>query len=447
MEKRDVIILGGISGISAGMSLNSHFPGKKTTLIRKEGTVLIPCGIPYIYGTVGSPDKNVIPDGVLEKNNMELIKDEAIEIDRENKIVKLKNGTEYQYEKLVLATGSGPLLPPIKGIDKKRVYGVKKEFNYLSGLLDDVNDAKDIVIIGGGFIGMEFADECRKGRDVNITVVEALSNCLQKAMDPEFCQEAEAKLTEAGVKILTNSMVEEFTGDDTVTGVKLANGDVIKADLVIVGIGAKPNTELAAKAGLELGFNKTIKVDKFQRSVTDPDIFACGDCAEKHSFFDGKPSGIMLASIAAYESRIAGANLFTLAHTNDGAIAVFSTMINGHAFAVAGLTEREANNMGITTVSKSAESMDTHPSGMANSCKIKIKLIFAKETGVIIGGAGSGGKSIGETLNIVSAAISHKMTADEIMKFQMGTHPALTPSPISYPIVNAALLAFQDLKK
>lgn len=446
MKETDVAVLGGLSGITAGISSRRHYPDKKVLLIRKEGTILVPCGIPYIYGTVGGPENNVIPDGLLESNGIELLKGEAVDVDREEKIITLKDGETVKYDKLVFATGSVPMIPPIPGIDKENVFPVKKEFDYLSYLMNCMNGVKDIVIIGGGFIGMEFADECRKGRDVNITVVEAMPHCLQMAMDDEFCDEAQTKLEETGVTLLVNEKVEAILGNEAVTGVRLASGRELKADIVILGIGAVPNTELAEKAGLELGFRKTIRVDRYMQTYTDPDVYACGDCAEKVSFFDGRPSGVMLASIATSEARIAGANLYSPTHQNCGAISVFSTIINGRAFGVAGVTERSVKQAGTSFIITEATAPDTHPGGMPNSTLTKVKLIFTKDTSTLIGGAISGGKPVGEMINVISACIMHKMTADDIVKFQMGTHPALTSSPIMYPIVNAACKAVIPLR-
>ena len=383
MKKTDVIVLGGLSGITAGISCRRHYPEKKVVLIRKEGTILIPCGIPYIFGTVGGPENNVVPDGLLEKNGIELVTDEAIDLDREKKVVTLKNHEPIQYEKLVFATGSLPLVPPIPGVNKENVFAVRKEFDYLKELLKKVDKAKNIVIIGGGFIGVEFADECRKNRDVNITVVEMMDRCLQLALDDEYCDEARIKLEETGVKVLTNEKVVSINGKDAVESVQLASGKEIKADLVILGIGAIPNSQLSEKSGLELGFRKAIKVDRLMRSYTDENIFACGDCCTKESFFDGKPSGIMLASVATSEARIAGANLFSPVHHNCGVISVFATVINGRAFGVAGLTERTAKENGTNIVIGKAAAADTHPGGIPNSTILKVKLIFAKDTGVI----------------------------------------------------------------
>ena len=149
----------------------------------------------------------------------------------------------------------------------------------------------------------------------------------------------------------------------------------------------------------------------------------------------------MLASVATAEARIAGANLFSPSHHNFGVISVFATVINGRAFGVAGVTERTARENGMNIVVTNAQAPDTHPGGMPDSAMLKVKLIFAKDTGILLGGAVSGGKSTGELVNVIGACIMHRMTANDIVKFQMGTHPALTSSPIAYPLVNAACKA------
>ncbi|MBE9573322.1 MAG: FAD-dependent oxidoreductase [Proteobacteria bacterium] len=446
MRKRDVVILGGTMGISAGMSCRNHYPDKTIAMIRKEVTVQVPCGIPYLFGTVATPEKNIIPDRLLESNQIELIQDDAIDVDRSKKVVLLASGETVGYEKLVFATGSLPLVPPIHGVDKKGVFPVQKDLSYLWHLLYRMDKVENVVIIGGGFIGVEFADECRKNRDINITVVEMLPHCLQVAMDEEFCEEAESALAETGVKIITNERVVSILGNEKVTGVELASGKKINADMVILGLGAVPNTSLAGKAGLELGFRNAVRVDRHMRTVTDMDVFACGDCAEKFSFFDGRPSGIMLASVGSSEARIVGANLFSPTCYNIGTVGVFSTLINDRAFAAAGITAKYAKETGCEIVIGTETSTDTHPAGMPGSSVVKLKLIFAKDTGVLLGGGLSGGKSVGEMINVVSACIQHRMTANDIIMFQMGTHPALTPSPIMYPLVNAACKCVGGIK-
>jgi len=446
MKKVNVLVIGGsAAGPVAGISCRRRYRDKGVILVRKEEQVLVPCGIPYVFGTVGSPERNLIPDALIQNNGIELVKGEAVEIDRKKKIVSLSAGDTVGYDKLVLATGSSPLALPIPGIEIGNVFVVRKDVAYLKNMLDVLNDAKDIVIIGGGFIGVEFADECKKGRDCNVTIVELLPHCLQLALDEEFCIEAEKVLSDRGIELLVDSKVEAILGDNQVSGVRLLGGQELKADMVVVGVGAVPNNELAKKAGLEIGPGKAIAVNQYMRTTTDPDIFACGDCAEKVSFFSGKPSRLMLASIACTEARIAGANLFHTRYKNPGAVGVFSTIIGERAFACAGLTERAARQEGYEIVLGESTAPDTHPGGMPGSVSTKVKLLFSKDNGELLGGGISGGKSTAEIANVISACIQSKMTAYDVSLFQMGTHPALTASPIAYHLVNAAELAIKAM--
>ena len=163
MKQVDVVVIGGsAAGIPAAITCRRHNPDKNVILIRKEKQVQIPCGIPYIYGTVDSPENNLIPDNIVTNNGIELLVDGVEKIDREKRSVITQSGEAIGYDKLVLATGSQPMELPIPGLDKENVFMIKKDSVYLKELLEQVNDSKDVVILGGGFIGVEFADELKK---------------------------------------------------------------------------------------------------------------------------------------------------------------------------------------------------------------------------------------------------------------------------------------------
>jgi len=446
-KEYDVIIVGGsAAGVAAAITARRHYPEKTIMVVRSQKKVPIPCGIPYIYGTVGSPDNNLIPDGVLDKNKVDLIIDEVTTINREAKTIDTKNDQNFSYQKLIIATGSNPIIPPIKGIDLDNVFSVKKDTDYLQMVLEKLKSVKDLAIIGGGFIGVEFAEECKKNRNITVSIIELMPHCLSSVYDEDACITAENILKDKGINILTNEKVVELSGDSKVKSIKLESGKIINADMVILGIGAKPNVQLAIDAGLNISdVTHAIKVDTNMRT-SDSNIFACGDCAKKSSFFDGKPSALMLASIATTEARIAGANLFTNAREKQGVIGAFSTVLGDTAFAAAGITEKTAKESGYDIVVGTSEGPNRHPGKMPGMANLKVKLIFNKATMVILGGQIVGAKSGGEMINVVGACIQSKMTADEIALFQTATHPALTASPIAYQLVNAAEIAIQATK-
>jgi NADPH-dependent 2,4-dienoyl-CoA reductase/sulfur reductase-like enzyme/CheY-like chemotaxis protein len=446
-DKESIVVLGGsAAGLTAAITARRHYPNKKIVLVRKEEKVLIPCGIPYIFGTVGTPDKNLIPDAALEKNRIDLVVGEVMQIDRDIKTLITKDGQKVEYDKLIIATGSQPVVPPIPGIEKENVFAVQKDIPTIEAIQNKLKGVENLVVIGGGFIGIEFADECHKAGVPSVTIVEMLPHCLMLAYDEEFCNEAENILKERGIDLLTGVRVSEIVGDAKVTGVKLANGKELPADAVIVGIGARANIDLVKGAGLSLGSTGGIMVDATMKT-SDENIYACGDCAEKVSFFGGRSSKLKLASIAAAEARIAGANLYGFTRENPGTVGVWATAIGDHAFAGVGLTESMAKGLGYDIAVGTAEAPNRHPGGMPGMAKTKVKLIFDRKSRLLLGAEVMGSQCTAEIVNIASACIQGRMTGDDIAVFQMGTHPALTASPIAYQLVNAAENALVAMRK
>jgi NADPH-dependent 2,4-dienoyl-CoA reductase/sulfur reductase-like enzyme len=442
----DALIIGGsAAGFSAAITARRHYPQATVAIVRQEAKTPVPCGIPYIFGTLGSPEKNLMPDPALVKNNAELIVDRVTSIDREAKTVSTEGGQTIGYQKLILTTGSVPVVPPIPGVASDNVFPIKKDVGFLAHLLEVLRGAHDVVIIGGGFIGLEMADECRKLDGLNVSVVEMLPHCLFAVFDQELCVRAEEALTSEGIQVLTSQRARAFQGNGNVEYVELENGERLKADAVILGIGVRPNAELAEKAGLAIGPTGGVAVDRHMMT-SDPNIFAAGDCAEKVCFFTGKPSRAWLASVATAEARIAGANLFEIRRASKGSISVFSTRIGDMACGLAGLGEKSAREAGIAYVVGEAEAVDRHPGSLPGAKPTRVKLVFRKYSETLIGGQACGGDEVGEMANLIAAMIQAEMTADEIATFQMGTHPLLTASPVAYQLVNAAEMALAEMR-
>lgn len=445
MMQADIVVVGGsAAGLTAAITARRHYADKTVLVVRKEGQVLIPCGIPYVIASVGKPERNLIPDAVLDSNDIGLRIAEATDIDRENKVLRTTDG-DVRYERLVLATGSTPAMPPVPGFEHEGVYAVLKDVDYLRAFQKRLDEARRVVVVGGGFIGIEFADEINKLGDKDVTIVEILPHCLSLSYDEEFCVEMEKVLRKRGIHLRTGRKVREIAGDQRAERVVLDPGDELPADLVILGIGAVANVALARKAGLRIGLSGSIAVDRTMQT-SDPDIFACGDCAEKVSFFGGRPSPLKLASIASLEARIAGANLFGLRRESPGTIGVWCTAVDGFALGTAGLTETMAAERGYRTVSATVEGPNRHPGAMPGAVHTKLKLVFERNSQVLLGGQVAGDATAGEISNEISACVQTRMTAEQIAMFQLGTHPALTASPVSYALVNAAEMAIAQMR-
>ena len=447
MIKTDVLVVGGsATGLVAAMTVKSNNPEKSVTVIRKEEKVMIPCGIPYIFGTIGTSDKNILPDGGLEKLGVDIKIGEVTEIDNEKKIAKTASGEEISFDKLILGTGSQPIVPKwLVGADKENVFTIPKSKVYLDELQTKLEGFKKILVVGAGFIGVETADELNK-KGFDVTLVEILPNILGVAFDKEFAVAAEENLSARGVKVITGVGIKEVEGANKVEGALLSNGEKLDADAVILSLGYCPNTELAKSMGLkinELGF---VETDRYKRT-SNPDVFAAGDCSEKRDFATGKLSKIMLASTACAEARVAGMNLYSLSTicTFRGTIGIYSTSIGESAYGVAGLTEEIARKEGFDVVVGSFTGIDTHPGCMEHSHKQTVKLIVAKNNGVILGGEAMGGRSVGELTNVLGFAIQNNMTVNNLLVAQIGTQPMLTASPAGYPLIKAAEIVAKQL--
>jgi len=441
MNTTDILIIGGgPAGVVAALTAKKNYPSRRITLIRKEKKNIIPCGIPYIFRRLKSVDENLMSDKPLLSNKIILAEDEAIDIKSKEKKVIFGSKDIYSYDKLILALGSIPQLISIPGIEKEGVWLVKKDYEYLKKFREAVLKSKKIVIVGGGFIGVEFAEELSNVRGLDISIVEALNHCLITNFDKEFAVESEKKLKDAGVKIYTKKKVKKIGGNKKAEYVELDNGEKLPADLIIFSIGAMPNVKLAKGAGIEIKEKGGILVDEYLKTNVS-DIFAVGDCAQTKDFITGKNISVMLASVAATEARIAASNLYKIKtiRKNEGTVGAFSTCINGLVLGMAGLTEQKARDEKIDYIIGEAQAFNHHPSKLLNTGEIKVKLIFSNSSeNLLLGGEIMGPESTGEMLNVLAIAIQRKASLADFNTWQIATHPLLTPAPTVYPLILAA---------
>jgi len=448
MKKTDILIIGGgPAGVVAAVTAKKNYPSKKITLIRKEQKSIIPCGIPYVFNRLNSVDENLMPDKSLLDNDVDLIIGEVLKIKSKEKEVILENEDVYSYDKLILALGSKSQLIPIPGIEKEGVWLVKKDYEYLNKFREAVLKSKKIVIIGGGFIGIEFAEELGSIKGLDVSIVEMLDNCLITNFDKEFAVVAEEKIKDMGIKIYSGSKIKEVGGDKKVEYVELDNGEKLSADLVILSIGACPNIDLAKEASIKIEEKGGIWVDEYLKTNV-LDIFAVGDCAQTKDFITGEDISVMLASVATSEARIVASNLYQLKiiRENKGTVGAFSTCINGLVFGTVGLTETKAKERGFDYIIGEGQAPNHHPAKLANTELIKVKLIFAKSSeNLLLGGEIIGPKSASEMLNILAMAIQQKASLFDFSTWQIATHPLLTSSPTAYPLISAAQNAILKL--
>jgi NADPH-dependent 2,4-dienoyl-CoA reductase/sulfur reductase-like enzyme len=445
--KQVVVVGGGVAAkgfLSAAVKLHED---TQYTFIRKNAKAPVPCGIPYAFGTLADPYDNVSSDKALLDAGITLVIDEVVDVDVENKSVVLGNGNAMSYDKLVLATGAVPFVPPFPGKDLGNIEVVVKDLDVVAHHRGMIEAAKNIVIVGGGFIGVEMADEIMKLGGKKITVVELADNILSAAFDKSYCEQAEALLKEKGINVLTKIGVTEFKGSENVEKVVLANGTEIDADLVFLSIGVKPEVALGLKMGLNGDGRSGIIVDAYQYT-SNKDILSIGDCASKTDLITGKPSGIKLASVAAREGRVAAANIFekNMVTNPKGVTSLFSTSIDGVYFGATGMTHTQLEREGIAHEVIEVSTIDRHPIALPDASKMSGSFMFAKQNGQLLGCQIVGASQIAEAINFLGYALQNNATAQDLYVLNYASHPMGTATPNKYIVHMAATQMLSTMK-
>lgn len=426
MMSEALVVIGGVAaGMSAASKARRLCPDTPIVVYEKSGFVSYgACGIPYYLSDV-IPDhtKMVIrtPQYYKSKMNIDVrTRHEVTAILPEQKRVTVKNlvtGDVFarSYSKLIYATGARPIVPDLPGVHLPGVHTLRT--------LDDGiavkamlagDDVKSVVVVGGGYIGLEVAENLRlMGKEVRI--LERAERVLIN-LDPEMSAIVLGELEKNGVIVHCNEGITAFLGDDKVRCVTTEHGEY-PCDAAILAIGVCPNSELAQKAGIALGYKRAVVVDRQMRTNV-PDIFAAGDCAESYHRLLKKNVYIPLGTTANRQGRLAGQAACGELEDFVGVLGTAVAKVFGLAAAVTGLTEHSARLEGRNVMSTIVSTLD-HAIYYPNPNKITIKLVYDSDTSVILGGQIVGVEGVAHRVDIIATAITQEMTLAELGEVDM----------------------------
>lgn len=363
------------------------------------------------------------------KNVKVLIETEALEVDRVGKRVRARRNDSadefwLEYDKLVLATGAEPIIPAIPNVNLENISTLHSlpDAERIKTLMAQAQ-ARHVVVVGGGLIGVE-AVEALFEYDCQVTLVEMMPQIL-RMLDWEMARLVEQHLEMNGVDVLTNTRVVSFEGNGRVSGVVTSQGR-LTADLVILGIGLRPNVTLARKAGLEIGLTGGIKVDETMRT-SDPAIYAAGDCVESTDLVTGKPCYVPMGSTANKQGRVAAINICGGQDRFAGVLG--STVCKVFDFCVArtGLTEAAARQQDYDPVTVLVPEVD-HPHYMPEAKRVVIKLVVDARTRKLLGAQAVGPGAGDKRMDVAAMAITAGMTVDQLSKADLCYAPPYSPA-------------------
>lgn len=433
---RIVFIGAGAVGMTAAFIVARKDPDAQITLFSKDDTVAYSqCGMPFVLeGKIESFDKLVMyKPSVFKDLGLDVRTSTGVtSIDLDKKTVTSDRGDVVDYEKLVIATGSTPFMPPIPGVKLK---GVHTLHTLRDGkeLAKDLERAKSVVIIGGGPIGLETAPALLK-KGLKVTIVERLPQLMPAALDPDMAAIVEEYLVGKGARVITGKGVDAVNGSDHVESVTVS-GETIPTDVVLLSAGVKPNVELAKKAGIDLGPLGGIDIDEqfrvSRKGVRMDDVLAAGDCAEVVNAVTGKHAIYAVAVVANRQGRYIAEHLLGNKMPYGPVICPTTTVIGDLQVGSVGLTTHACEVAGIIPVSHKARSFTKaryYPGGKP----IDVKLIADGER--IVGGQLIGEEGVGGRVNVLALGIHKKITVHELADAETCYAPPVAPviDPLTY---------------
>ena len=419
-----IVIIGGVAGgMSAATRLRRLDESAEIIVLERSGHVSYAnCGLPYyVGGVIAEEDKLYLqtPESLHKRFRLDVrVHHEVTEIESKKKVViarDLISGSEAEisYDKLILSPGASPVVPPIPGIERALTLRTVEDVLRIYDAVE--TKPKSAVVIGGGFIGVEMAENLvHKG--IKTSLIEALPQVLGP-LDPEMAELVHKEMRKHGVDLHLANSVKEITD----THVILADGKKVEAEVVIAAIGVKPDTHLAKIAGVEIGNKSGIAVNQFNQT-SNSDIYAIGDAAEKSDELSGESTLIPLANLANRHGRItsdhiAGKKVREVASIGTAIVKVFDL-----AVATTGWSAKR-----LTAAGRAYKEIHTHPNSHATyypgAIQFSMKLIFDPNTGEILGAQGVGRDGVDKRIDVIATAMRGGITAPELADLELAYAP------------------------
>ncbi len=448
MKKQKVLIIGAVAaGTKTAAKLKRENQNLDVTVItRDEYISYAGCGLPYYVGGVIEEKRELVvktpEDFKLITDVDVLIKHEAIDVDNEMKIVKVKvlntgEIKEFKYDKLVFATGASPFILPIEGKTLKGVFSLRKVEDAIAiRELVESTKIKKAVVIGGGFIGLETAENLFE-KDIEVTLVELAPHVLP-GFDEEIALYAQNYMAEKGINILTSEKVVGIKGTGKVEKI-VTDKRELDTDLVIMSVGVKANVEIAQNIGVEIGVTGAIKVNE-NMETNIPDVYAVGDCAENTHLITGKPCWFPMGSTANKMGRIAGININGASGKDSlkGVLGTTVVKLFGLNAAKTGFSEASAKKEGYNTISVLVPGNDKahyYPGYRM----ILTKLIADKDTRRVLGAQVIGEGVVDKPIDIIATAITLGAKVEDLEKLDLAYAPPFSMA-MSTTILGANVL-------
>lgn len=417
-----IIVGGGPSSRILNKYLHLAKPEIRTLVIRDEERIVNHCGTPYIMEGEIPWEKGLISEQLVLKFDTPILVDPVIGGDAGRHLIHLASGKTLEYGRLVLATGTDQVLPPIPGIDLENVFKIRRteDLRRSMKLLENLHH---ITILGAGYIGLEFALALKKmGKDVRI--IEMAEHIMGGRIDREMANRITAHLEKVGIQIICDRAATRISGAGSVDGVEISDGRVLETEGVLSAVGVRPMTEPAAAMGLEYERDGIIVDEFFQTSAED--IYAIGDCIRTHSSVTGSVVSGKLGSNAGQMARRLALNLSGRPRPFPGVINAAVTRLGKIAYGAAGLSERDARTEGIEVVI-GRNTSSTIYENMPGTSTVDIKIIYRKDDLVLIGGEIVGDFNPAGFVETLAQLIERKSTLEDVLTMSYSSHPELTP--------------------